>query len=135
DVADGETPRDITIGLVPFADTVNVGNTAYTRSWLSQDPLHTSFKHLGHDPEYVQTYFLKHNWLGCIAEPLPAEWGDATSLPAKAWTPSDEVFMPLHLRYSFTLDKNILGLDERERIRSSWNSTTYKITKFNILEN
>ncbi|MDN5844255.1 MAG: Tad domain-containing protein, partial [Alcaligenaceae bacterium] len=87
DVLEGETPRDITIGLVPFADTVNVGNTDHTRGWLSKDHLYTSFKHPGHVPEYVQTYFLKHNWMGCIAEPLPADWGAATKLPAKAWTP------------------------------------------------
>lgn len=89
-------PQRVYIGLVPFADTVNVGNTAATRQWLTYPA--------------AQTNFINNLWSGCIVEP---RFVDGTDLPAKAWTPLAG-FQPLHL----TLDTTVtnLGLANKERI-------------------
>lgn len=80
------------IGLVPFADTVNVGNTAITRQWLTYPA--------------EQTNFINNLWSGCIVEPRFAE---GTDLPAKAWTPLAG-FQPLHLTLDTTVQLKDLGL-------------------------
>lgn len=81
------------IGLVPFADTVNVGNTAITRQWLTYPA--------------EQTDFINNLWSGCIVEPRFAE---GTDLPAKAWTPLAG-FQPLHLTLDTQVSRRDLGLD------------------------
>lgn len=82
-------PQRVYIGLVPFADTVNVGNTAVTRQWLTYPA--------------AQTNFINNLWSGCIVEPRVDQWG-GPNLPAKAWTPLAG-FQPLHL----TLDTLVQG--------------------------
>ncbi len=72
-------PGRVFVGLVPFADTVNVGNNAQTRLWLDYPP--------------AQTRFINSFWMGCIAE--PSAWG-GNNLPAAALTPASG-FQPLHL--------------------------------------
>jgi len=90
------TPDRVYIGLVPFADTVNVGNTANTRQWLDYPP--------------AQTYFMEHYWKGCIVEPRTDKWG-GTNLPAKIWTPLAD-FQPLHLTIRTPVDRAALNLAE-----------------------
>jgi Flp pilus assembly protein TadG len=90
----GEAPRQIYVGLVPFADTVNVGNTEWTRKWLS------------HPPE--QDYFINNLWKGCIAEPHKDTWG-GDNLPAQVLTPAAP-FQPLHLTFQTIVDGATLGL-------------------------
>lgn len=72
-------PGRVFVGLVPFADTVNVGNNAHTRQWL--------------DYPAVQTHFINNFWMGCIVE--PTGWG-GNNLPAAALAPTSK-FQPLHL--------------------------------------
>lgn len=87
-------PQKVYIGLVPFADTVNVGNTGVTRGWLSF-------------PE-AQRYYIENLWSGCIVEPPPSTWGGG-NLPAAAFTPTAG-FQPLHLTLATTVGRSDLGL-------------------------
>jgi Flp pilus assembly protein TadG len=87
-------PGRVFIGLVPFADTVNVGNTDATRQWLVYPP--------------EQSYFINNFWGGCIAEPPAPSWGGA-NLPAAALTPTAG-FQPLHLTLDTQLNGSDLGL-------------------------
>ncbi|NGM85860.1 VWA domain-containing protein [Parapusillimonas sp. SGNA-6] len=94
DAKEGEPPRDIRVGLVPFADTVNVGNTEWTQRWLTYP--------------VAQDYFIKNLWKGCIVEPPETTWG-GNDLPASVLTPT-RIFQPLHLTFQTKLDRATLGL-------------------------
>lgn len=89
-------PGRVFVGLVPFADTVNVGNNAHTRQWL--------------DYPAVQTHFINNFWMGCIVE--PTGWG-GNNLPAAALAPTSK-FQPLHLTLRTQI--NNLNLANNERI-------------------
>lgn len=94
-----ENPREINIGLVPFADTVNVGNNEYTRKWISYPA--------------VQQNFINNTttgWTGCIVEPPKSTWG-GLDLRAAVLNPADANFQPLHLTYQHVLTRSDLGLN------------------------
>jgi Flp pilus assembly protein TadG len=86
-------PGRVFVGLVPFADTVNVGNTPATRQWLNGS--------------LASEYFTNTLWRGCIAE--PAAWGGG-NLPASVLTPSS-AFQPLHLTLRTNINRSSLGLE------------------------
>lgn len=87
-----DAPKSVFIGLVPFADTVNVGNSALTRQWVSYPS--------------ERTNYITNLWGGCIVEPPVASWGGG-NLPAAAWTPGAGVFQPLYM-----IMPSILGVKE-----------------------
>ncbi|MBV6272975.1 Tad domain-containing protein [Alcaligenaceae bacterium CGII-47] len=98
---DPDQPREINIGLVPFADTVNVGNNEYTRQWLQYPSVQENYIN---DPT--------HGWMGCIVEPPPSTWG-GTNLPAAVLNPGAG-FQPLHLSYQHMLTRKDLGLSNKD---------------------
>ncbi|MYN13511.1 hypothetical protein GSY71_10225 [Pusillimonas sp. TS35] len=103
------TPSRVFVGLVPFADTVNVGNTEATRQWLRSDWA---------GPGQPLNSFVNNRWKGCIVEPWPAGGGN---LPAASLTPTAG-FMPLTMGVITALvDKsNSLGLSPKDK-----GTTTY----------
>ncbi|NYT61732.1 VWA domain-containing protein [Alcaligenaceae bacterium] len=96
-------PGRVFVGLVPFADTINVGNTPVTQAWLGE---HTGTNVVlptdsAGNPAAMNTNFIQSStqWMGCIVEPP-----FTTQLPAEVLTPSSG-FRPLHL--TLRTDKTI----------------------------
>ncbi|HEY9279804.1 MAG TPA: TadE/TadG family type IV pilus assembly protein [Eoetvoesiella sp.] len=82
-------PHKVYIGLVPFADTVNVGSTVQTQKWVTE--------------KAVPDGYLSKFWGGCIVEPPPSKWG-GDNLPAQALLPTAG-FQPLHVTLPTVLDR------------------------------
>lgn len=93
-------PGRVFIGLVPFADTVNVGNSAVTQGWLESTPAE-------------QKNFVDNLWMGCITEP---RFTAGTDLPAQAWKPSTG-FQALRMTLRTTIIRETAGLktDDNKR--------------------
>ncbi|MBP6020096.1 MAG: hypothetical protein KA735_11435 [Burkholderiaceae bacterium] len=87
-------PGRVFIGLVPFADTVNVGNVGRTRGWLQPTP-----------PEQVN--FVNNLWMGCIAEPV---W-TGTNLPAEVFSPTAG-FQALRMTLRTIVERGDVGLQK-----------------------
>ncbi|MFA5521475.1 MAG: pilus assembly protein TadG-related protein [Castellaniella sp.] len=86
------------VGLVPFAETVNVGVNPNTRAWLQRWASGRSDRQ----------HFVNNLWKGCISEPywVPNAKG---KLPAVPWSPT-AAFQPLALVPQTAITRSDLGL-------------------------
>ncbi len=86
------------VGLVPFAETVNVGVNAHTRGWLQSWMGANSGRQ----------NFVNNLWKGCITEPY---WAPSTNgrLPAAVWRPTS-AFQPLTIVPQTAITRSDLGL-------------------------